>query len=368
MDFDLSDEQQMLEKTARDYAKKDSTVARFRKLREESELGWDRETYASFGELGWLGVAFPENLGGFGGDIGDASVIVRQLAKSLVPEPISAAIVAGKAIEALGSDAQKQTWLSPLIEGSKFGTLAWAERSGRFNPARIETTATLNGDAYRLRGTKPFVLEGHAADFFVVSALVGEELGLFVVNADEVSRQTRTFLDGHKGASLTIDTNIPADRRLGGDASAALADVLEIGASLTVAEGLGVAESMLWMTVEYLKTRKQFGVKIGSFQALQHRAVEMFVETELLKSIQFECMGRASEPGVERTRAIHAAKIQLATGGLFIARESVQLHGGVGVTDEHDIGLFFKRLHVLSALFGDEAYHTRRYAQIAAEA
>ncbi|MEM9071693.1 MAG: acyl-CoA dehydrogenase [Myxococcota bacterium] len=365
MDFDLNEDQSMLSRTVADFCKKESTVERFRKSR-EAEESWDRSVWKQMGELGWLSVPFPESVGGFGGNFVDAGIILEQLGKTLVPEPyLSCVILGGYSLLLGGDDAQQKRFLTPMIEGESAVALAWAERGSRFDPARIQTTATKTGEGWHLVGEKVFVLDGHAADQLVVSARTGEDLGLFVVEGSAVTRQTLRLMDGRRGAHIKLDVTVDADRRLATeDAAGVLARVLDYGAAATVAESVGVAHSMLAMTTQYLKEREQFGVKIGSFQALQHRAVDMFVEVELLRSINIEAMVRADEDGIERERAISAAKFQLATGGQEVSRAAVQLHGGIGVTDEHDIGLFFKRMQVLTTVAGDEAHHTARYARL----
>jgi len=364
MDFDLSEDQKMLERTVADFAKKESTVERFRKLRDADGAGWEKKTWAQMGELGWLGVSFPEELGGFGGDFVATGLILEQLGKSLVPEPYLASVVlAGQALMRAGTPEQRKQLLAPMIEGKTSLALAWAERKSRFDPGAIEATAKKSAGGFTLHGEKVFVLNGHAADHVVVSAKLDGEVALFVVDGEALERQTVGLIDGHRGAMIRMaGVEVGEDRKLAGGLEE-LQRALDYGAAATVAEGLGVAQAMLAMTVEYLKTREQFGVKIGTFQALQHRAVEMFVEVELLKSICVEALVRADEDGPERTKAIAAAKHQLSTGATFVSREAIQLHGGIGVTDEADIGLFFKRMHALTTICGDDAHHTRRYLQ-----
>lgn len=366
MDFDLNEDQKMLSKTVASFAKKDSTVARFRTLRDADGPGWSRDMWQQMGELGWIGVSFPESVGGFGGTFVEAGIILEQLGKSLVPEPfLSCAILGGYPILLGGTPAQQQAFLAPMVEGKTAVALAWAERGSRFDPTRIETSAKKDGAGWRIKGEKVFVLDGHEADQLVVSAKTPDGLGLFVVEGAEVQRQTLRLIDGRRGAHVLFDVVVDADRRLEAKpADEVLARVLDYGAAATTAESVGVAQTMLGMTLEYLKTREQFGAKIGSFQALQHRAVEMYVEVELMRSIALEAMVRADEEGVERQRAISSAKLQLATGATEVSRQSIQLHGGIGVTDEHDIGLFFKRMHALSTICGDEAHHVARFSSL----
>ena len=368
MDFDLSEDQQMLAKTVRDYARKESTVERFRKLRDADGLGFDEKAWAQMGELGWLSVPFPESLGGFGGSFLDCGLVLEELGKTLVPEPYLASVVlAGRALLRAGDADQHAKYLTPMIEGRATLALAYAERGHRFDPTAADTKASESGGQWTITGEKIFVLNGHAADHVLVSAMAGDELALFIVDgdADAMKRDTLRLIDGHRGARIRFEST-PAVRLAGADAAEVLERAMDDGAAAAAAEGLGVLETMLAMTVEYLKTREQFGAKIGSFQALQHRAVEMFVEVQLMRSVATEAMVRADEDGPERIAAIAAAKHQLGVGGAFVSRQAVQLHGGIGVTDEADIGLFFKRHHALMTLFGDVDHHVRRYAAGAA--
>jgi alkylation response protein AidB-like acyl-CoA dehydrogenase len=220
------------------------------------------------------------------------------------------------------------------------------------------------------------VLNGHAADTFLVSARTsdgengGGEISLFALDRT-TSGLTITpvkTMDGHHAAMITLDAvKVGKECLLGaeGSAVAALEEAMDLGAAAACAEGAGITRAVLDMTTEYLRTREQFGVKIGSFQALQHRAVDMFVEVELCKSTAILAAIKVSDPDVvERKSAISAAKVQLAVGGRFVTQQAIQLHGGIGVTDEHDVGLYFKRMHVLNALFGDEEHHVARYARL----
>ena len=365
MDFDLSDDQQMLAKTVRDFARKESTVERFRRLRDADGPGFDPKTWAQMGELGWLAVPFPESVGGFGGSFLECGLVLEELGKSLVPEPYLASVVlAGRALLRAGDAAQHEAFLTPMMEGQTTLALAYAERGNRFDPTVVTTTAAKDGETWRLTGEKAFVLNGHAADHILVSAMVDGALGLFVVEggAENLGRDTIRMIDGHRGARLRFEATPAVARLEAAPAAEVLARAMDDGAAAAAAEGLGVLQTMLATTVEYLKTREQFGVKIGSFQALQHRAVEMFVEVELMRSVATEAMVRADEDGPARAKAIAAAKYQLGTGGAFVSRQALQLHGGIGVTDEADIGLFFKRHHALMTLFGDVDHHVRSYA------
>ena len=375
MNFDLTDEQRLLVDSVASFAKKQSPVTRLRQTREEP-LGFSREVWKQMGDLGWLGMSLPEAAGGLAQSFADVALILEHLGKTLVPEPILPAIVAATPIARLGSEEQMGRWLAPLAAGDACLALAWAEAQGRYDVADVETRAEKSGDGYRISGKKRFVLAGHAADHLVVSARTSgasrdrEGVSLFVIDRDAegLSIQPIKTMDGHRAAMIALDgVELSKDRLLGAEGAAisALEEAMDIGAAGACAEGVGITRAALEMTTDYLRTREQFGVKIGSFQALQHRAVDMFVETELCKSTAILAAIKADDRDEdERKGAISAAKVQLSTGGRFVVAQATQLHGGIGVTDEHDIGLYFKRMQVLAALFGDEEHHVARFASL----
>ena len=368
MDFELNQDQQMLAKTVGDFAKRESPVARFRQLR-DSDIGYEPAAWRKMGELGWMGVPFAESVGGFGGSFIECALILENLANTLVPEPYLASVVlGGMTLARAGNTAQQEAYLTPMIEGETTLALAYSEAQSRHDVGSVETTATPDGSGYKLSGEKVWVLNGHHADHLIVSAKAPGGVTLFVVprDADGVNVTVAKMIDGQKAAFIRFDdVTVDEGARLGeeGSGTAVLDRTMDYAAAAAVAEGVGIATTMLQMTVDYLGTREQFGVKIGSFQALQHRAVDMYAETELLRSISMASMVRADEDETSTRRAdISAAKYQLATGGIWVAQQSLQLHGGIGATDEHDIGLYFKRMYALNALFGDQEHHVARFA------
>ena len=375
MNFDLSDEQRLLVDSVASFAKKQSPLGRARALREDP-LGYSPEVWKQMGDLGWLGISLPESAGGFGGSFLDAALILEQLAATLVPEPILASLVAAAPIVRLGSEEQQARFLAPFIAGDAVLALAWAEAQSRHDVADVVTRAEKAGDGYRISGQKRFVEGGHAAQTILVSARTSggardrEGVSLFALDAGTrgLFIDPVKTMDGRRAAMIRLEgVEVPADRRIGpeGGARAALEDAMDLGAAGACAEGAGIARAVLGMTAEYLRTREQFGVKIGSFQALQHRAVDIFIETELCKSMAILAAIKAGDPDAEERRAaISAAKVQLSVGGRLVVRQATQLHGGIGVTDEHDIGLYFKRMQVLGALYGDEEHHVSRYASL----
>jgi len=374
MNFELTPDQKLLESTVSSFVKKESPVSRFRAAREDA-IGWSRELWKAMADLGLVGLFLPESAGGFGGSFVDLAIVLEQFGTTLVPEPLVPSVVcAGTAIARAGNEEQIERLLGPLVLGETSLAFGWAERGGRYDPTWVETRATREGAGYVLRGEKVFVANGHAADVIVVSARTSGEpgdasgLSLFALPRDAEGLRVTPVktMDGQNAAMITLSgAKVSEADRLGpeGEAAPLLDEIMDLGAAAACAEGLGVMRASLAMTVDYLKTREQFGVKIGTFQALQHRAVDMFIRTELAKSMSILASIKAEDPDpAERRSAISAAKVELGIAGRFVAQQSIQLHGGIGITDEHDIGLYFKRLHVLTTLFGDEEHHVARFA------
>jgi alkylation response protein AidB-like acyl-CoA dehydrogenase len=379
MDFTLTEDQKNLCDTVANFAKKESPVERVRKIR-TNEIGWDKDVWRRMGELGWLGVAIPEAAGGLGGSFADAALIVEKLGATLVPEPyVPSVLVAGLTLARHGTDEQKATCLSAMIAGQTSLAVAQTEKDGRFDVAHVATRADKSGGDYKLSGKKEWVLNGQAADQLLVSARTAgglrdrEGVTLFVVdrNAPGVTIKTVDCMDSHKAAFVELNgVKVSKDAIVGGPEQEGRATpVLELaqdfGAAGVCAEGSGIVQATLAMTREYLCQREQFGVKIGSFQALQHRLADVFVQVELCKSTAILAMIRVEDPdSVQRQRAVSAAKKQLAKGGFFVTRQGIQLHGGIGVTDEHNVGLYFKRMQIIAALYGDEEHHVQRFASL----
>lgn len=373
MDFTLTDEQNLLVETVQNFVKKDSPVSRLRQVR-AGELGYSKKTWQQMAELGWLSIPIPESAGGLGWGLIDVALLLQQFGQTLVPEPyIPSVVLAGMTLAAEGSATQHEQILQPMMEGETTLAMAYAEKDSRHDVTRIETRAERDGDGYVLSGEKTWVLNGHAADHIVVSARTagapGEAQGvtLFAIPADAkgLSRKALKTIDGQWAAHLTLEgVKLGADAVIGtvGDGSAALEAAMDRGAAMACAEGAGIVAAVFGMTKEYLGERTQFAVKIGSFQALQHRCVDMFVEVQLCESTMILGALKAADPDVEeRRRAASIAKVQLAMGGHYVTRQGIQLHGGIGVTEEHDVGLYFKRMNVLASLFGDEQHHLQRY-------
>jgi alkylation response protein AidB-like acyl-CoA dehydrogenase len=366
MNFDLTDDQKMLAETVASFAKQTSPVSRFRKLRDDA-IGWERSIWKQMAELGWLAVAFPEAVGGFGGSFTDVAVILEKLGTTLVPEPyLSSVVLAGSAVVYAGTEEQQQRLLGPMLEGNASLAFAYAERNNRHDASAIETAARENKGTWSLTGEKTFVLDGHAADHLIVTAKTKDGIGLFALPKTEsgVTIRPLALIDGRRGANIVLQ-NAPAELLPNGNL-ATVERVLDRGAAAACAEGVGLCQTVLDLTVEQLKLRKQFGVQIGTFQALQHRTVDMFVEVELMRSMSIAASVQVDNGDQQvRKREISYAKAQLAEGGKYVTQQSIQLHGGIGITDEHDVGLYFKRMHALNSLFGDEVHHLQRFSTLA---
>jgi len=373
MDFELTDEQNLLVETVQNFVKKDSPVSRFRQVR-AGELGYSKETWQQMAELGWLSIPIPESAGGLGWGLIDVAMLLQQFGQTLVPEPyIPSVVLAGMTLAQEGSAAQHETILQPMMEGETSLAMAYMEKDSRNDVTRIETRAKQSGDGYLLSGAKTFVLNGHAADHLIVSARTAGEPGeaegvtLFAIKADAkgLTRTAIKTIDGHWAANISLsDVQVGPDAIVGkpGGGAPALEAAMDRGAAMACAEGAGIVSAVFEMTKEYLGDRTQFGVKIGSFQALQHRCVDMFVEVQLCESTMILGALKADDPDVdERRRATSIAKVQLTMGGHYVTRQGIQLHGGIGATEEHDVGLYFKRMTVLATLFGDEQHHLKRY-------
>lgn len=373
MNFDLSDEQEMIVDAVQKFVANDSPVERFRKLRDH-DTGWEKSTWKAMGEYGWLGVETPEDQGGYGGTFVDVALILEQLGRGLVPEPyIASVVLAGGLLAKVGTDDQRAAFHGPMIEGETSLAVAYAERQSRYDLADCRVTATKKGDDWSLDGAKVWVLNGHAADQVIVSARTSggptdeKGISLFIVDGGAAGL-TRTTVPGHDGQKSGLlefsGVEVGADRLLGteGEGFEALEWAVDRGAAAACAEAQGELSELFERTIAYLKQREQFGVPIGTFQALQHRAADMYAEIELCKSGGMLAAIMADSDDAElRKSEISAAKQQLTHGGWFVQENAIQLFGGIGVTDEQDEGLFFKRVRVLQGLFGDADHHIERF-------
>lgn len=376
MDFSITEEQSLLQDSVAKFIDNDYDFEK-RMKHSESELGYSAEDWQEFANLGWTAVPFSEEDGGLDGGPVELMLIMEQFGRGLVVEPYLATIVlAGGVLKRTADDAQKADWLMPLVEGSKTGAFAYLEPQSRYRLADVALSAKKDGDDYVLSGEKGVVLNGATADVLVVSARTSggqqdeDGISLFVVAADSdgIRRRGYATVDGQKGAEITFDNvRVPAAQLLGeeGKAFPVIESVIQEATLAVSAEALGIMEKLNHKTLEYTKSRVQFGVPIAAFQALQHRMVEMFMLYEQTKSLLlWAVMAQESEDAEEARRAVSAIKYEVGTAGRKIGEEAVQLHGGMGVTWELDVAHYFKRLTVINTLFGNADYHVERYADL----
>lgn len=376
MDFSFSEEQTLLQDSVARFIQNDYDFAARQKII-RGEDGFSRAHWRTFAELGWLGVPFPEADGGFGGGAIESMIMLEQFGKGLVVEPfLPTVVLAGGALKIAGTAAQKQQYLAGIIDGSLQGALAYVEPQGRFNLADLVTTAKADGGGYVLNGYKAVVLNGPAADVLVVSARTsgaqrdrgGVTLFLVDAKAPGVSRRDYPTVDGLRASEITLENvKVGAEAVLGeaGGGLPVLERVIDEGIMAVGSEAVGAMEVLYKATVEYCKTREQFGQPIGKFQVLQHRMVDMFMEHEQSKSLMYMAAMRLDEGyGPEAQKAVSAFKVQVGKSGRFVGQNAVQLHGGMGMTDELNIGHYFKRLTTIDTLFGNVDFHLKRFGSL----
>ena len=371
MDFSLSEEQLLLRESVEKYVADHGGVERHRQL-SQSVLGFSAEAWQSFAELGWLALPFAEDDGGLGGSVTDLMVLSESLGKALVREPyLHCAVTCGGLLSIAGSAEQKARWIPDLIEGQSQWAFAFAEAGSGFDISAVDTRAAVVDGGYQLTGDKVTVLNGHAADFLIVTAQLEGELALFVVPGEQpgIQRKPFTAVDGSRGAALSFDgARVDGEAMLGqpGQSLGYIDHALHRAIVALGAESLGAMQVLLETTVAYTKTREQFGQAIGRFQALQHRMADMYLKLEETRSLLYNAAILLEEGDADAPAACAALKVKLAEAGRFISHESVQLHGGIGMTDELIVGHLFKRLLLLAKLYGDDNYHLERYMQLKA--
>jgi alkylation response protein AidB-like acyl-CoA dehydrogenase len=372
----LDAETALVRETALDFFAKRSPVAALRKLRDDHDaLGFSLPVWRQMGELGWAGFLVPEQYGGSAFGCLGLGQVMEAAGRSLVASPLlSTALIGASALDLAGSERQKAAELPALAKGERLVALA-LEEGAHHAPYRIATGATRTGSGFQLDGEKRFVLDGHIADLLIVAARTsggaGERRGitLFLVPGDAKGvRRTRTLMvDSRNAATIRFDgAEVSADGVLGDidDGAAVLEPVLDRARAGLAAEMLGSAAEAFERTVQYLKERKQFGVPIGSFQALKHRAALLFCEIELARSAVTAALAALDAKANDASQLASLAKAKAGDAFFLAGNEGVQMHGGIGMTDEHEIGFFLKRARVAQAAFGDGAFHRDRYAAL----
>ena len=372
----LNEEQQMLSDSAKDFAANRTPVNHFRSLRDNNDpLNWDKDVWKEMVDLGWSGILIPEEFGGSDFGLAGISVIMQEVGKTLTPSPLFATAVMGaSAINTFGTQEQKAEYL-PKIAAGKITTAIAIDEESHHAPFNSIAQAELVGDEWVLNGKKKFVVDGASADILIVlartSGVKGDKAGLtlFIVDANDTGVEIikTDMADFRNYANIVLDNvTISKDALLGDQESGgeAIDKILDEGRIALSAEMLGNSEAAFEMTLNYLKERKQFGVLIGTFQALQHRAAEMFCEIELTKSAVMAAMQGADENNNDLQRMASLAKSIAGETLYLVSNESVQMHGGIGVTDEYDIGFYMKRARVAEVIFGGANFHQERYANL----
>lgn len=375
MDFSFTEEQTLLRNSVQRFIQDNYSIEVRRKI-VDSEEGMSRDNWNTFAELGLLAAPFPEEYGGLGGDNIDVMVIMEEFGRGLVVEPyLQTVILAGGFILHGGNEDQKQALLPEIGAGEKIYAVAFAEPQGRYNLADLTTKAEKSGDGYTINGYKCVVLGGPWADKLIVTARTsgGERdedgVSVFIVDksADGVSTRDYPTVDGLRASEITFENvSVGADALIGeeGKGLGLVEKVFDLGIAALCAEGCGALRVLTDSTVEYCKTREQFGQPIGKFQVLQHRMVDMFMETEQTISMTYMVNLKLDESDVERKKAASAAKVQLGKSGKMVGQSAIQLHGGMGMTDELHVGHFFKRVTMMDTLFGNVDHHLKRYTSL----
>lgn len=373
MDFSLSDEQSLLKDSVERFVQNDYDFDKRRKVMAEED-GFSRKNWQQFAELGWLAIPFSEEDGGFGGGAIELMLLMEQIGRGLIVEPyLPTVVLAGGFLRRAGSAAQKEQYLSGIIDGSKLSAFAFAEPQGRFNLADLTTTAKAKGDGYVISGHKAVVLGGPSADFLVVSARTSGDqrdadgVSLFLVDAGAkgLSRRDYPTVDGLRASEVMLENvEVGKDALIGAEGKALplIEEVIDDAILAVGCEAVGAMEVLYKATVEYSKQRVQFGQPIGKFQVLQHRMVDMFMEYEQSKSLMFMAAMRLDEGYNDAAKkAISGFKVQVGKSGRFVGQQAVQLHGGMGMTEELSVGHYFKRLTMIDTLFGNVDFHLKRY-------
>jgi alkylation response protein AidB-like acyl-CoA dehydrogenase len=372
----LTEEQSMLRDSARGLISDKAPVAHLRKLRDDRDVtGFSRELWATFAEMGFAGLLIPEEHGGSGLGAVEAGVLMEEIGRTLMPSPfLSTSVLAASALARGGSAAQKSEHLPKIATGSLLASVAIDEGT-KHRPLNIAMQAKRSGNGFRLNGAKALVVDGHVADLLIVAArsagAAGERDGLtlFLVDpkANGVAIERTVMVDAHNAARVTFDNvAVDADHVLGevDGGFALLAGVLDLGRGAIASEMVGLSEEVFGRTVSYLKERKQFGKAIGEFQALQHRAAQLYIEIEITRAAVLKALQALDANAPNAASSVAVAKARAGATATRAVQEGVQMHGGMGMTDQFDIGFFMKRARVCEELLGDANYHADQLARM----
>jgi alkylation response protein AidB-like acyl-CoA dehydrogenase len=355
MDFDFSEDQVQLGDAVRKWVDKAYTFERRRAAVKAG--GFDRAAWNEIAELGLCGLYVPEADGGLGMGPVEGMVVMEELGRGMVLEPLAQSLIAGGVLAGYADAATKAEWLPKIASGEALVVLAYQERAARYKLDICEAKATQAPGGYVLNATKSVVPVGDQADAFLVPARINSQLALFLVERQSAGVTTRGYgtQDGSRAAEVTLK-NAPATL-ITQNGLAALEHAVDIGIAASCAEAVGVMDKTLAITAEYLNTRKQFGVAISSFQALRHRTADMKMQLELARSMSYYASLKLNAPAPERRAAMARAKYQLGQSMRYVGQQAVQLHGGIGVTDEYIVSHYFKKLTQLEMTFGDSLHH-----------
>ncbi|MGH6754215.1 MAG: acyl-CoA dehydrogenase family protein [Bradyrhizobium sp.] len=372
----LTEEQSMLRDSARGLISDKAPVSHLRGLRDSKDAtGFSRELWKAFAEMGFAGLLVPENFGGSGLGAVEAGVVMEEVGRTLMPSPfLSTAVLAASALTRGGSDAQKAAYLPKISDGSLLAALA-VDEGAKHRPLQIKLQAVRSGNGFKLSGAKAFVADGHTADLLIVAARTGgsagERNGLTLFLVDPKSKglavERTAMVDSHNAARIAFDNvEVNADSVLGevDQGGALLEGLLNIGRGAVASEMVGLSEEVFGRTVGYLKERKQFGKPIGEFQALQHRAAELYIDIEITRAAVLKALQTLDGDFDKAGAAVAVAKARAGTTATRAVQEGVQMHGGMGMTDQFDIGFFMKRARVCQELFGDSNYHADQLARM----
>jgi alkylation response protein AidB-like acyl-CoA dehydrogenase len=366
----LNDEARMVRDTALGFFRERSPITALRKLRDDNDPdGFSRPLWREMAELGWTGFLIPEDFGGSAFGIAGLAQVMEAAGRTLTASPLlSTALLGARLVSTAGSEDQKAAILPAVVSGEHILAVA-LEEGTRHAPHRIALKAEKAGAGYRLTGRKTFVLDGHVADTLIVAANTGDGVTLFLVPAAApgVKRARLVMVDSRNAATVDLDgVTVGADAVLGpvGGGAAILDAALDYARAGLAAEMLGSASEAFERTVQYLKDRKQFGVVIGSFQALKHRAAQMFCEVEMTRSAVLAATAALDQSANDAAALVSLAKAKANQTFFLCGNEGIQMHGGIGMTDEHEIGFFTKRARVAQATFGDTPFHEDRYATL----
>jgi alkylation response protein AidB-like acyl-CoA dehydrogenase len=372
----LTEEQSMLRDSARGLISDQAPVSHLRQLRDGKDAtGFSRELWRTFAEMGFSGLLVPEAFGGSGLGCVEAGVVMEEIGRSLMPSPfLSTAVVAASALSCGGSDAQKSHYLPKISDGSLLSALA-IDEGAKHRPLQTRMQAVRSGNGFRLNGDKAFVVDGHTADLVIVAArtagTAGERDGLTLFLVDPktkgIATERTAMVDSHNAARIVFDNvEVDADGVLGevDQGGGLLEGVLNIGRGAVASEMVGLSEEVFGRTVGYLKERKQFGKLIGEFQALQHRAAQLYIEIEITRAAVLRALQALDGNFEQAGAAVAVAKARAGSTATLAVQEGVQMHGGMGMTDQFDIGFFMKRARVCQELFGDANFHADQLARM----